>query len=94
MRLPLAHLHPANLAPALLLARATARPHHTYFHHRNAFVQAEAESLLYARFLALVSAEFLIIPPRMGEDDNVDGGLSGDEHSDAGQPKLARANCD
>ncbi|KAJ7601005.1 Mob1/phocein, partial [Mycena floridula] len=44
---------------------------HAYFHHREAFEQAEAESSLYARFLALTSkfdlvpAEFLVIPPRM-----------------------------
>ena len=42
---------------------------HAYFHHREAFEQAEAESSLYARFLALTSrfdlvpAEFLVIPP-------------------------------
>ncbi|GLB38935.1 putative mob1 phocein [Lyophyllum shimeji] len=43
---------------------------HAYFHHREAFEQAEAESSLYARFLALTSkfdlvpAEFLVIPAR------------------------------
>ncbi|KAH6908762.1 mps one binder kinase activator-like 4 [Coprinopsis sp. MPI-PUGE-AT-0042] len=42
---------------------------HAYFHHREAFEQAEAESSLYSRFLALASkfdlvpAEFLPIPP-------------------------------
>ena len=42
---------------------------HAYFHHREAFEQAEAESSLYARFLALTSKfdlvppEFLVIPP-------------------------------
>ncbi|KAH0834777.1 Mob1/phocein [Lanmaoa asiatica] len=41
---------------------------HAYFHHREAFEQAEAESSLYARFLKLtnqfdlVPAEFLVIP--------------------------------
>ncbi|KAM5533925.1 hypothetical protein V8D89_012465 [Ganoderma adspersum] len=54
---------------------------HAYFHHREAFEQAEAESSLYARFLALTSkfdlvpAEFLVIPPRltaMGEDGRLD----------------------
>ena len=54
---------------------------HAYFHHREAFEQAEAESSLYARFLALTSkfdlvpAEFLVIPPRlsaMGEDGRPD----------------------
>ena len=53
---------------------------HAYFHHREAFEQAEAESSLYARFLALTSkydlvpAEFLVIPPRlasMSDDENM-----------------------
>ncbi|PPQ87941.1 hypothetical protein CVT25_001126 [Psilocybe cyanescens] len=41
---------------------------HAYFHHREAFEQAEVESSLYARFLALtakfdlVPTEFLVIP--------------------------------
>ncbi|KAG1906212.1 Mob1/phocein [Suillus fuscotomentosus] len=41
---------------------------HAYFHHREAFEQAEAESSLYARFLKLTSqfdlvpTEFLVIP--------------------------------
>ncbi|KAF9442891.1 Mob1/phocein, partial [Macrolepiota fuliginosa MF-IS2] len=41
---------------------------HAYFHHREAFEQAEAESSLYGRFLALTSkfdlvpSEFLVIP--------------------------------
>ncbi|KAI0674420.1 hypothetical protein C8Q78DRAFT_592843 [Trametes maxima] len=49
---------------------------HAYFHHREVFEQAEAESSLYARFLALVKyfdlvpLEFLVIPPRM--DGRVD----------------------
>ena len=44
---------------------------HAYYHHREAFEQAEAESSLYERFLALTSKfelvppEFLVIPPRM-----------------------------
>lgn len=49
---------------------------HAYFHHREAFEQAEAESSLYARFLALTSkfdlvpSEFLVIPSSQfsGED--------------------------
>jgi hypothetical protein len=42
---------------------------HAYFHHRETFERAEAESSLYARFLALatkfelVPQRFLIIPP-------------------------------
>jgi hypothetical protein len=49
---------------------------HAYFHHREVFEQAEAESSLYARFLALTSkfdlvpAEFLVIPPRIIQTDN------------------------
>ncbi|KAF8524027.1 Mob1/phocein, partial [Gautieria morchelliformis] len=50
---------------------------HAYHHHRLAFESAEAESALYARFLALsrhfdlVPAEFLVIPERneQGEAD-------------------------
>jgi hypothetical protein len=51
---------------------------HAYFHHREAFEQAEAESSLYARFLGLTSrfdlvpAEFLVIPPRLEERSDVD----------------------
>ncbi|KAG2363949.1 Mob1/phocein [Suillus spraguei] len=57
---------------------------HAYFHHREAFEQAEAESSLYARFLKLtnqfdlVPAEFLVIPPsavlpgRKGRDEDVE----------------------
>jgi hypothetical protein len=47
---------------------------HAYYHHRDAFEQAEAESSLYARFLALsarfalVPQEFLVIPPRANEE--------------------------
>lgn len=57
---------------------------HAYFHHREAFEQAEAESSLYARFLKLTSqfdlvpTEFLVIPPgtvlsgRKGHDEDVE----------------------
>jgi hypothetical protein len=51
---------------------------HSYFHYREAFEQAEAESSLYARFLALTSkfdlvpAEFLVIPPRLTLSDGND----------------------
>jgi hypothetical protein len=47
---------------------------HAYYHHRDAFEQAEAESSLYARFtalsarFALVPQDFLVIPPR-GQDE-------------------------
>ncbi|KDR65783.1 hypothetical protein GALMADRAFT_148369 [Galerina marginata CBS 339.88] len=49
---------------------------HAYFHHREAFEQAEAESSLYARFLALtakfdlVPAEFLVIPSAQFSGDD------------------------
>ncbi|THH32584.1 hypothetical protein EUX98_g1604 [Antrodiella citrinella] len=53
---------------------------HAYFHHREIFEQAEAESALYARFLALTSkfglvpSEFLVIPPRLSSmQDNDEG---------------------
>ena len=49
---------------------------HTYFHQRDAFEQAEAESPLYARFLALtakfdlIPAEFLVIPSSQFSGDH------------------------
>ncbi|KAF8641815.1 hypothetical protein AX16_009795 [Volvariella volvacea WC 439] len=52
---------------------------HAYFHHREIFEQAEAESSLYARFLALTSkfelvpAEFLVIPFRGSGDEDEAG---------------------
>ncbi|TBU42470.1 Mob1/phocein [Dichomitus squalens] len=73
---PSSHRHFSSLARRL--GRIFA---HAYFHHREAFEQAEAESSLYARFLALTSkfdlvpAEFLVIPPRlsaMGDDGRPD----------------------
>lgn len=48
---------------------------HAYYHHREVFEQAEAESSLYARFLALTSRfdlvppEYLVIPSRMTRED-------------------------
>jgi hypothetical protein len=60
---PPSHRHFGSLARRL--GRIFA---HAYFHHREVFEQAEAESSLYARFLALtckfelVPPEFLIIP--------------------------------
>ncbi|KAI0319150.1 Mob1/phocein [Amylostereum chailletii] len=48
---------------------------HAFFHHREIFEQAEAESSLYARFLALTSKydlvppEFLVIPTRLSPED-------------------------
>ncbi|KAL4068557.1 Mob1/phocein [Scleroderma yunnanense] len=59
-----------------LLARRLGRIFaHAYFHHREAFQQAEAESSLYARFLKLTSLydlvppEFLVIPERAIQPD-------------------------
>ncbi|KAJ7773807.1 Mob1/phocein [Mycena metata] len=63
---PASHRHFTSLARRL--GRIFA---HAYFHHREEFEQAEAESALYARFLALterydlVPADFLVIPPRV-----------------------------
>ncbi|KAJ7460096.1 mps one binder kinase activator-like 4 [Mycena galericulata] len=63
---PTSHRHFSSLARRL--GRIFA---HAYFHHREEFEQAEAESSLYARFLALtekfdlVPADFLVIPPRV-----------------------------
>ena len=60
---PLSHRHFGSLARRL--GRIFA---HAFFHHREVFEQAEAESSLYARFLALTykydfgPPEFLIIP--------------------------------
>ncbi|KAF9479874.1 Mob1/phocein [Pholiota conissans] len=66
---------------------------HAYFHHREAFEQAEAESSLYARFLALtakfdlVPAEFLVIPSShfTGEDSGSDSDREQPSSTD-GQP--------
>ncbi|KAF8575868.1 Mob1/phocein [Ramaria rubella] len=64
---PTSHRHFPSLARRL--GRIFA---HAYYHHRLAFESAEAESALYARFLALsrrfdlVPAEFLVIPAASG----------------------------
>ncbi|KAI0826434.1 Mob1/phocein [Irpex lacteus] len=63
---------------------------HAYYHHREAFEQAEAESSLYARFLALTSkfnlvpSEFLVIPPRLASLDD-DTTHDRDEHPSASE---------
>ncbi|KAI9510202.1 Mob1/phocein [Russula earlei] len=68
---PPSHRHFGSLARRL--GRIFA---HAYFHHREVFEQAEAESSLYARFLALtckfdlVPPEFLIIPTPSGISDD------------------------
>ncbi|KAJ7217577.1 hypothetical protein B0H12DRAFT_1241700 [Mycena haematopus] len=64
--------NPPRLPPPLHLPRAPPRPHlrPRLLPPREEFEQAEAESSLYARFLALtekfdlVPADFLVIPPR------------------------------
>ncbi|PFH45836.1 hypothetical protein AMATHDRAFT_108796, partial [Amanita thiersii Skay4041] len=68
---------------------------HAYFHHRDIFAQAEAESSLYARFLALttrydlVPPDFIVIPPTKlvssGSDDSIDEG-------DVQPPRLLAAS--
>ena len=70
---------------------------HAYFHHREAFEQAEAESSLYARFLALttkfdlVPPEFLVIPSRLSSYDG-----RGDDRReiDVQPPRLLAAAVD
>ncbi|KAI0072065.1 Mob1/phocein [Panus rudis PR-1116 ss-1] len=70
---PTSHRHFSSLARRL--GRIFA---HAYYHHRETFEQAEAESSLYARFLALTSkfdlvpSEFLLIPPRVSNLQHAD----------------------
>jgi len=58
---------------------------HAYFHHREAFEQAEAESSLYARFLSLSSKfdlvpnEFLVIPATTPGGNGESGGFGSRE---------------
>ncbi|KDQ60412.1 hypothetical protein JAAARDRAFT_32814 [Jaapia argillacea MUCL 33604] len=78
---------------------------HAYFHHREAFEQAEAESSLYARFLALTSkfelvpSEFLVIPPRVltahgGVDEDGGRGEVRGRSADVDPPRLLGAALD
>ncbi|EMD31873.1 hypothetical protein CERSUDRAFT_119153 [Gelatoporia subvermispora B] len=66
---------------------------HAYFHHREVFEQAEAESSLYARFLALthkfdlVPSDFLVIPSRASH-------LHDDQDGDVEPPRLLGASID
>nr|GAT48985.1 predicted protein [Mycena chlorophos] len=86
---PSSHRHFSSLARRL--GRIFA---HAYFHHREEFEQAEAESSLYARFLALtekfdlVPADFLVIPPRVGEG-NANNGNNDDRRGNLGGPAGA-----
>ncbi|TFK98434.1 Mob1/phocein [Pterulicium gracile] len=71
---------------------------HAYFHHREAFEQAEAESSLYARFLALtakfdlVPAEFLVIPSSShGEGAGEGEGRGGEGWKEVQPPRLLGA---
>ncbi|KAJ7779300.1 hypothetical protein B0H14DRAFT_2401301, partial [Mycena olivaceomarginata] len=92
---PASHRHFASLARRL--GRIFA---HAYFHHREEFEQAEAESSLYARFLALterfdlVPADFLAIPAR-ATASNVPTRQTADERGegvgDVPQPTLLGA---
>ncbi|KAG6807147.1 hypothetical protein H0H87_001834, partial [Tephrocybe sp. NHM501043] len=78
---PSSHRHFSSLARRL--GRIFA---HAYFHHREAFEQAEAESSLYARFLALTSkfdlvpTEFLVIPTHSGSGSDSDSDREGETH--------------
>jgi hypothetical protein len=56
---PSSHRHFGSLARRL--GRIFA---HAFFHHREAFEQAEAESSLYARFVAL-SYKYDLVPPEI-----------------------------
>ncbi|KAG6908823.1 hypothetical protein DXG01_003176 [Tephrocybe rancida] len=76
---------------------------HAYFHHREAFEQAEAESSLYARFLALTSkfelvpAEFLVIPTHSGSGSDSDSDREGEDRRplhEAPAPRLLAAAVD
>lgn len=84
------HRHFASLARRL--GRIFA---HAYFHHREAFEQAEAESSLYARFLALTSkfdlvpSEFLVIPTPSSTDSDSD--REDDDRHDIPVPRLLGA---
>jgi Mob1/phocein family len=68
--------HPSHRHFSSLARRLGRIFAHAYFHHREVFEQAEAESSLYARFLALtckfdlVPPEFLIIPTPSGISDD------------------------
>ncbi|KAG5650613.1 hypothetical protein H0H81_011640 [Sphagnurus paluster] len=72
---------------------------HAYFHHREAFEQAEAESSLYARFLALTSkfdlvpSEFVMIPPRSTDHDQNER-TSNNRDLDVQPPRLLAAALD
>ncbi|KAL0958184.1 hypothetical protein HGRIS_000347 [Hohenbuehelia grisea] len=88
---PTSHRHFSSLARRL--GRIFA---HAYFHHREAFEQAEAESSLYARFLALTSkfdlvpSEFLVIPPRFDQHEGEGEGDAGE----ANEPGRGRGPRD
>ncbi|ELU37513.1 mps one binder kinase activator-like 4 [Rhizoctonia solani AG-1 IA] len=70
---------------------------HAYYHHRELFSQAEAESSLYARFLALsqqhelVPPELLVIPSESFElnSSNDRSRHTVDDHRDPGSPQSA-----
>ncbi|KAF7321949.1 hypothetical protein MKEN_00717400 [Mycena kentingensis (nom. inval.)] len=88
---PASHRHFTSLARRL--GRIFA---HAYFHHREEFEQAEAESSLYARFLALtekfdlVPADFLVIPPRVAASSSIES-VVGAPSVDVPPPTLGGA---
>ncbi|KAJ3740100.1 Mob1/phocein [Lentinula detonsa] len=73
---------------------------HAYFHHRELFEQAEAESSLYRRFeemvgrWALVPKEFLVIPSMGRENDLSRDDDPGRREDGANQPRLEAAAVD
>ena len=90
---PASHRHFSSLARRL--GRIFA---HAYFHHRDIFAQAEAESSLYARFLALtmrydlVPPDFIVIPPTKvittdGEGEEID--IPRNANDRQGEPKTS-----
>ncbi|KAJ3780099.1 Mob1/phocein, partial [Lentinula aff. detonsa] len=73
---------------------------HAYFHHRELFEQAEAESSLYRRFeemvgrWALVPKEFLVIPSMGRENDLSRDDDPGRREDGVNQPRLEAAAVD
>ncbi|KAF8516575.1 Mob1/phocein, partial [Hysterangium stoloniferum] len=99
---PSSHRHFPSLARRL--GRIFA---HAYHHHRALFAAAEAESALYARFLALskrfelVPGDFLVIPTAAGEQDVgrslAPAAVKDGEPSTSGSgsaPKMGRSRTD
>ncbi|KAH7333627.1 Mob1/phocein [Rhizoctonia solani] len=62
---------------------------HAYYHHRELFSQAEAESSLYARFLALSQQHSLVPAELLLNSSNDRSHHAADEHRDPGSPQSA-----